>query len=204
MTLLRLAVILVAGAIAASHASGIKGVDPSLAHLYEAVDGKFKCIDSDTSISYAALNDDYCDCPDGSDEPGTSACSGHHHTPHFYCHNTGFFPAKIHLSRIGDGICEEDCCDGSDEAQGVCPNTCEQRGQQHRLEQAHSERIRDKALITKRSYIDSARRELERLRKVVRDKQDAADKAAHKEKVAKGECLYFSSRALLSLLTQTR
>lgn len=34
-------------------------------------DGKsWKCLESSESISWSAINDDYCDCKDGSDEPG--------------------------------------------------------------------------------------------------------------------------------------
>lgn len=35
--------------------------------------GKFLC--GDTWIGWKMVNDDFCDCVDGSDEPGTSACS---------------------------------------------------------------------------------------------------------------------------------
>ena len=85
------------------------------------------------------VNDDYCDCADGSDEPSTAACSGL--VPHacFVCRRdigTGMHredPRCIPISRVNDGIC--DCCDGSDEiwASGGltltaspphCPNTC--------------------------------------------------------------------------------
>lgn len=52
----------------------------------------------------SAVNDDYCDCPDGSDEPGTSACEGRPHA-YFYCRNAGHIPARILSSRVNDGIC---------------------------------------------------------------------------------------------------
>lgn len=61
------------------------------------------------------LNDDYCDCPDGSDEPMTSACS---HVlvgqKLFSCTATSTGDAiKLFPSRIRDGVV--DCYDESDE-----------------------------------------------------------------------------------------
>merc|ERR1712194_86873 len=68
------------------------------------------------------LNDDYCDCPDGSDEPHTSACShllvGKQVFP---CYNTAFKRSEDYFARegqvlfassVGDGIV--DCPDGTD------------------------------------------------------------------------------------------
>jgi hypothetical protein len=58
------------------------------------------------------LNDDYCDCPDGSDETLTSACS--HITVGkrtFACNDLD--KTMIFASRVGDGIV--DCPNGSDE-----------------------------------------------------------------------------------------
>ena len=65
--------------------------------------GNFTCLDSSASFPISALNDDYCDCPDGSDEPGTSACSA----GTFWCRNEGHIPGRVLKSRVNDGICGE-------------------------------------------------------------------------------------------------
>jgi hypothetical protein len=62
--------------------------------------------------STGTLNDNYCDCADGSDETETSACS--HVTVQqasFQCRDKS---KAIYASRVGDGV--KDCPDGSDEA----------------------------------------------------------------------------------------
>jgi protein kinase C substrate 80K-H len=48
----------------------------------------------------------------------------------FYCPNEGHRPELLLSSRVNDGLC--DCCDGSDEFNGLttCSNTCDQAGQQ--------------------------------------------------------------------------
>lgn len=77
-------------------------------------------------LPYTSLNDDFCECEDGSDEPGTDACAGQSET-FFYCPNINSAPMKIYSSRVNDGIC--DCCDGSDEfSNSVCQNFCEEEG----------------------------------------------------------------------------
>lgn len=85
-------------------------------HLYEPIDGPdgpmWKCVNADVTIPYSRVNDDYCDCPDGSDEPGmclqacllttgTSACA----EGWFYCENKGHIPGKIRSNRVNDGVC---------------------------------------------------------------------------------------------------
>ena len=73
----------------------------------------FTCQSSQEIIPVSQLNDEYCDCEDGSDEPLTSACSFtqfHCRFGHVIDHpNWKVIPS----SRVNDGIC--DCCDGSDE-----------------------------------------------------------------------------------------
>ncbi|XP_010524956.1 PREDICTED: glucosidase 2 subunit beta [Tarenaya hassleriana] len=86
-----------------------------------------KCKDGSRSFTRDRLNDNYCDCPDGTDEPGTAACPA----GKFYCRNVGSLPKFIFSSRVNDRIC--DCCDGSDEYEGSirCPNTCILGGNVH-------------------------------------------------------------------------
>eukprot|EP00088_Acartia_fossae_P026713 TRINITY_DN27514_c0_g1_i1.p1 TRINITY_DN27514_c0_g1~~TRINITY_DN27514_c0_g1_i1.p1 ORF type:complete len:200 (+),score=20.22 TRINITY_DN27514_c0_g1_i1:75-674(+) len=88
----------------------ILGVGESQQYKYlPTEDGKFKCLNVDVFIEFERLNDDYCDCSDGSDEPSTSACA----TGTFQCRRGD---TAIPSSRVNDGVC--DCCDGGDEYLG--------------------------------------------------------------------------------------
>lgn len=123
-------IIIVACEIKTSEVPRPRGVPLSRAPLYAA--GKeFVCLDGSLTIPFVQVNDNYCDCPDGSDEPGTSAC------PHgmFYCTNAGHKPLNIPSSRVNDGIC--DCCDASDEYDSPhsnCINNCNELGRSARAE----------------------------------------------------------------------
>lgn len=47
------------------------GVQPVLLSSYRPLAGsRWKCLDGSKEISWDSVNDDYCDCEDGSDEPG--------------------------------------------------------------------------------------------------------------------------------------
>lgn len=79
------------------------------------VDQKFQCLDGSAKIPWDKLNDNFCDCGDGSDETFTNACSN----GKFYCtkqlrHKTGRgVDVSVPTSRINDGICDckLDCSD---------------------------------------------------------------------------------------------
>ncbi|EOD27232.1 hypothetical protein EMIHUDRAFT_463291 [Emiliania huxleyi CCMP1516] len=81
------------------------------------VSAAFEC--DGRALPGAYLNDDYCDCADGSDEAATGACAD----TIYVCRNLPHKPKQIFSSRVNDGVC--DCCDGSDEANSTdCPNGC--------------------------------------------------------------------------------
>ena len=50
-------------------AAPIRGLDPALSSHYTS-GATFTCLDGTETLSSAAINDDFCDCVDGSDEPG--------------------------------------------------------------------------------------------------------------------------------------
>ena len=103
----------------------ILGLDPALQSFYQRdSEGLFSCLDKSEMIPFQLVNDDYCDCLDGSDEPSTSACPGQT----FHCSRSS---AVIPSSRVNDGVC--DCCDGSDEYQHRDLVSIRDRARQHQL-----------------------------------------------------------------------
>ncbi len=62
---------------------------------------QFTCFDGSNTIPFEWVNDDYCDCRDASDEPGTAACDN----GVFTCTNKGYKPVGIRSNRVNDGIC---------------------------------------------------------------------------------------------------
>lgn len=124
-----------------SHVAGsgvlqIRGIPVAKNPLYRP-DRDFECLDGSRLIPFIRVNDDYCDCGDGSDEPGTAACAN----GFFYCENSGHKSAYIPSSWVNDGVC--DCCDTSDEyaSRVECVNNCNELGREARLEQQKAEQL---------------------------------------------------------------
>jgi len=117
--------------------AAVLGVAPDDQPKYDGM--TFQCLNGEGApLPAEAVNDEFCDCADGSDEPGTGACAGLDNTL-FFCPNEGGTPKRLYASRVGDGMC--DCCDGSDEASLAsrrpnvnCTNTCWEEGREERVQ----------------------------------------------------------------------
>ncbi|KAK5150924.1 hypothetical protein LTS14_009727 [Recurvomyces mirabilis] len=157
-----------AAAVRAANGEGSRprGVSPEFAKFYKDTTA-FTCISNPLiKLPVNRINDDYCDCPDGSDEPGTSACAhlsplsphtpadvgpnGANSTlalPGFYCKNRGHVPTYVPFTNVNDGICDYDlCCDGSEEWEHVGGVKCEDKCQQIGKEWKKVDEVRQKSL----------------------------------------------------------
>ena len=154
------------------------GVDPARAARFQGE--TFVCDGGAVSLPFSRVNDDYCDCADGADEPGTSACSN----GSFHCRNRGHQSLTVPSSRVGDGVC--DCCDGSDELDAssgktLCKNTCVDAGASRRDALRRELSDHRLGLRKKAALLDAApaerKRWMEKRERLARD-ADAASAAA--------------------------
>ncbi|KAH0529692.1 hypothetical protein TsFJ059_004405 [Trichoderma semiorbis] len=184
-----------------------RGVGPEFISHYQSKE--FTCIANPSIvISIDRVNDNTCDCPDGSDEPGTAACafidplspeqplygspSGTTNAtrtlPGFWCNNKGHIGGYIPFTFVNDGICDYDvCCDGSDEngsANGVkCENRCAAIGKEYRRLAEERKKAHAKAIVKKQEMIKQA----SELRQQAEARVTALEKDVKDLEVKKGE-----------------
>lgn len=58
---------------AAATPASVRGVDPKIASRYSFQHGAFACLAGGKTVPADRVNDNYCDCLDGSDEPGEAS-----------------------------------------------------------------------------------------------------------------------------------
>ena len=176
----------------------IRGVPLEKLSFY-VPDRDFTCLDGKNIVPFSFVNDDYCDCADGSDEPGTSACPN----SKYFCRNVGHESEFLLSSRVNDGIC--DCCDGSDEwgTSAECPDTCaelgriveEERRRKRELEElgrqkkgeyvkraADTKGVREEELTLVQRDLEMVESEVEVLRQVKEDAEAPEKEAKDKHK----------------------
>ncbi|KAH6981707.1 glucosidase II beta subunit-like-domain-containing protein, partial [Ilyonectria sp. MPI-CAGE-AT-0026] len=162
-----------------------RGVGPSFAAHYQGKED-FSCITNTAiKLSLSQVNDNSCDCPDGSDEPGTAACASldalspeqplpgsvagttktSNALPGFWCANEGHIGMYVPFLYVNDGVCDyELCCDGSEEFRlgGVkCENRCAEIGKEYRRLEDEKRRNMEKA-ARKRDAMTAEAQELRR------------------------------------------
>ncbi|KAL9072488.1 MAG: hypothetical protein Q9157_005072 [Trypethelium eluteriae] len=168
-----------------------RGVGPDFAKFYKD-QTDFTCISAPhVKLAISRINDDFCDCPDGSDEPGTSACShisslsppstpgdvssGNVNAslalPGYYCKNKGHQPSYLPFTNVNDGVCDyELCCDGSDEWAGVGKVKCEDKCKDIGAKWRKQDEIRQRALSAANKRRNELVTESARLRREVADR----------------------------------
>ncbi|KAI4386313.1 hypothetical protein MLD38_004254 [Melastoma candidum] len=187
--------------VVGSSSPPLLGIAPQDEKYYQASSDGIKCRDGSGKFSKAQLNDDFCDCLDGTDEPGicsilfvavlafelwllheddgslkgTSACPN----GRFYCRNAGHIPLVLYSSRVNDGIC--DCCDGSDEYDGQvkCSNTCWEAGKAARDKLT-------KRISTFQEGVAMRKHEIERAKLAIAKDEKELSKLKNEERVLKG------------------
>ncbi|KAK4145671.1 glucosidase II beta subunit-like protein-domain-containing protein [Dichotomopilus funicola] len=159
-----------------------RGVGPEFAKFYSSK-SVFPCISNPfITLDPSQINDNSCDCPDGSDEPGTAACShldalspeqplpgsvtGTTNTtsalPGFWCVNAGHIGAYVPFMYINDGVCDYGlCCDGTDEFSHVggiqCENRCAAIGKEYRRLEEERRQSKERSAKRRRTLAKEAR-----------------------------------------------
>ncbi|KAG5520247.1 hypothetical protein PMAC_001325 [Pneumocystis sp. 'macacae'] len=141
----------------------------------------WKCLNTSKYIPFSRLNDDWCDCEDGSDEPGTSACPN----GVFSCKNAGHIPKFIPTSYLNDGIC--DCCDGSDEYEGIvkCENTCQEENKKYKQEMLKKKYIYDKGSKIRQEWMEKVNELKRGLEKDVKKLEIELNNAIREDRILK-------------------
>jgi alpha 1,3-glucosidase len=106
----------------------------------------------------------------------------------FLCRNEGHISSCILRSRFNDGICDPECCDGSDETDGKinCPNRCENVGAAYRKTKAEEARKTRVGAAVRKEYIAFGAKEKSKLEAEVEQVKREIVKLGERERNVKG------------------
>lgn len=108
-------------------------------------------------------------------------------TGQFLCRNEGHISSCILRSRVNDGICDPECCDGSDETDGktVCGNRCKEIDAEYRKKSDEEARKRRVGATVRSDYITFGAKEKKRLQADVERVEKEIAKLEEREAAAK-------------------
>ena len=83
------------------------------------------------------------------------------------CNNEGHISQCILLSRVNDGICDPECCDGSDETDGKvhCPNRCASIAKEHKAKADEEARVQRVGAKIRRDWSTAGLKEKRKIEK---------------------------------------
>ncbi|KAF4983706.1 hypothetical protein FZEAL_922 [Fusarium zealandicum] len=171
-----------------------RGVGPEFAPYYQGKE-EFSCItNAAIKLSLSQINDNSCDCPDGSDEPGTAACANidplspeqplpgsvsgttnaTNSLPGFWCANEGHIGMYVPFIYVNDGVCDYNlCCDGTEEYTGVggvkCENRCAEIGKEYRRQEEEKRKNMEKAAKKRQTMVNEAQEIRQRVESKIAD-----------------------------------
>jgi mannosyl-oligosaccharide alpha-1,3-glucosidase len=107
----------------------------------------------------------------------------------FKCENKGHVSSCLLISRVNDGICDPECCDGSDETDGKvnCPDECERIGEEYRKAKEEEDRKWRVGSQIREGYIRDGKYHRANLRANWKAHQSAFDMWKMKEEEARKE-----------------
>lgn len=105
----------------------------------------------------------------------------------FRCENVGHIPSCILPSRVNDGICDPECCDGSDETDGKvqCPNLCKSVGAEYKKKTDEEGRKRRVGASVRKEYITFGKKERAKLEAEVEQLKKEVDVLKTREATVK-------------------
>jgi len=181
-----------------------RGLNAEIAKKFSDDYKTFTCDNGATVLSVDAVNDDYCDCADSSDEYGTTACP----KGTFYCRNKFYTPSYLPSGQLDDGVC--DCCDGTDEPAGACKNNCKELGAERRkavLQRKDDVEIglkkREEMAKEGAQVLIDKKKELAELEEAIKAKKPEEDKA-RKESDEKNEAFKKKDEELRKIQEENR